>query len=238
VVGKDYGFFRTFYFNGEANVPAFYSALGISLCGFLLLLIGDLTIERQRGQSLGWKMLGYIFIFLALDEFFSIHEGLTTFSRNMIGGTSVAGGYLNYAWVIPYFILFGGVFLLLTKFFLKLPNATKIQFFVSCLVFLSGAIGMELIGGRHELFYGTDNLNYFLLVTLEELLEMIGIIIFIYGLSSYYVTHTKNNILKVNLTLRPDMQLQSKADILTQNSAKTEISQQPTIVNSPTPLGT
>lgn len=236
VIGKNYGFIRTFYFNGEANVPAFYSTLAILLSGLLLLSIGNLKSECKRGQSLSWKILGYIFIFLALDEFLSIHEGLTTISRNMIGGNSVGGGYLNYAWVIPYCILFGGIFVILTKFFLRLPNTTKIQFFVSAFIFLSGAVGLELIGGRHETLYGTDNLSYSLLVTLEEFLEMAGIIIFIYALTSFYVTYAENNILKVNLTLSPDMQ--SKADTIMQNQAKTEmeIAQQDIIISSPVPL--
>jgi len=45
---------------------------------------------------------------------------------------------------------------------------------------------MEMLGGRHYELFGGDNAAYTMLfVTLEESLEMIGIVVFVYALLSY-----------------------------------------------------
>jgi hypothetical protein len=60
-----------------------------------------------------------------------------------------------------------------------------ILFFVSGSLFVLGAIGFELIGGQHADMYGTNNITYEIITTCEELLEMLGIALFIYTLLSF-----------------------------------------------------
>ena len=45
-----------------------------------------------------------------------------------------------------------------------------------------GAIGVELIGGRYLELHGVENLTYAMITTVEESLEMAGVIIFIWAL--------------------------------------------------------
>ena len=49
----------------------------------------------------------------------------------------------------------------------------------SAVVFLSGAIGMEMIGGSVAEVAGIDNLRYRLLATAEESLEFAGLLLFL-----------------------------------------------------------
>ena len=44
---------------------------------------------------------------------------------------------------------------------------------------------MELIGGNYAEIYGRDNLIYIALTTIEESLEMLGVIVFIWALLEY-----------------------------------------------------
>ena len=52
-------------------------------------------------------------------------------------------------------------------------------------MYIAGVIGMELVGGRYAKLYGTLNFTYSMLATVEESLEMAGLIVFIWGLLLY-----------------------------------------------------
>jgi hypothetical protein len=71
------------------------------------------------------------------------------------------------------------------KFLLHLPAKTRWRFVVAATLYLGGAIGMELIGGRYADLHGMENLAYSMTATVEESLEMAGVIVFIYTLLNY-----------------------------------------------------
>ncbi len=52
-------------------------------------------------------------------------------------------------------------------------------------IYLSGCIGCELIGGSYAERHGVENLIFGAIITIEESLEMLGIIIGIWGLMTY-----------------------------------------------------
>ena len=49
--------------------------------------------------------------------------------------------------------------------------------------------GVELIGGRFAELYGPHNLTYSMIVTVEESLEMAGVILFLWALLVYMTEH-------------------------------------------------
>jgi hypothetical protein len=191
------GFIQGFYFDTEANIPSLYSAVAIVFCSVLLWLIGSLASEKAKKRSSYWKFLSLIFILLAMDEFGSLHEFMIQPLRGMMDRTSFDSDYLYFAWFIPYMVLLLLLGLVFLKFFVKLPSGTRWLFIVGGVVFLSGAVGMEMVGGKYWAAQGwavdgSDNvdLTYALIITLEELLEMLGIVIFIYALTKYYLKET------------------------------------------------
>jgi hypothetical protein len=201
VLGKNFQFIRTFYFNTESNIPSLYSSLAIIACAVVLFQISSLRGEVDKRRHFHWKIMGYVFIFLGVDEFISIHESLTGVTRRAIGD---GAGYLHYAWVLPYMIVFSVVFVYMARFFLRLPAWLKLQFVLAGSVFVAGAVGVEMICGKYEVVNGTTNtLTYALLATAEELLEMMGIIIFIHGLLRYYVENVTGNFMKVSFEMHP-----------------------------------
>jgi hypothetical protein len=191
------GFIHGFYFDTEANLPSFYSAVAIVFCSVLLWLIGCLPLEKTKRHSFYWKFLAMIFILLAMDEFGSLHEFMIQPVRGMMDRTSFDSDYLYFAWFIPYVVLLLLLGLVFLKFFVKLPFATRWLFVLGGAVFLSGAVGMEMVGGKYWAAQGwaidgsdSVDLRYALITTLEELLEMLGIVIFIYALTRYYLKET------------------------------------------------
>jgi hypothetical protein len=202
VLNQDYGFTRTFYFNTEANIPSFYSALSMVMSSVILFFIGNLEMRIDKTQARCWKLLGYVFLFLSIDEFISIHENLTGMTRNIVGD---GGGYFYYAWVIPYVVVFGIIFVYLIRFFFRLPVRLRVQFAIAGTIFLTGAVAMEVIGGRYAFHNGTANLNYALLVTGEELLEMLGIIVFNYSLLKYFIKELINHQMNFNIEIVADV---------------------------------
>ena len=58
---------------------------------------------------------------------------------------------------------------------------------------------MEMVGGYYLTFYGKHNITYAILMTIEEFLEMLGIVVFIYALLSYMSSYMKGVSLRFNI---------------------------------------
>ncbi|MBO3116498.1 hypothetical protein J4050_07050 [Winogradskyella sp. DF17] len=125
--------------------------------------------------------MGLFFYFLAVDEILRIHEHLNVPMRNLFD----TSGVFYFAWVIPYSIIILLLGIYFYKFLLSLPVRTKVLFGLSLVVFVSGAIGIELLEGQQAEDYGMDNTTFFILYTIEESLEMIGSSIFCFALLDY-----------------------------------------------------
>jgi hypothetical protein len=71
-------------------------------------------------------------------------------------------------------------------FLAALPAPTRGLFIVAGAVYVGGAVGMELVEGYVvEDYHGTENLAFIVASTVEEGLEMVGIVIFIRALMGY-----------------------------------------------------
>jgi len=60
-----------------------------------------------------------------------------------------------------------------------------LHFIMAGVIFLTGALGVEMLGAREADVYGYDTVIYGFLYSLEEMLEMLGVVLFIYALLSY-----------------------------------------------------
>ncbi|WP_238178428.1 hypothetical protein [Calothrix sp. 336/3] len=85
-----------------------------------------------------------------------------------------------------------------SKFIINLPRKTRSNFLVAGLIYLSGAIGCELIGG-YILDSRMRGIFYLIIITLEESLEMLGIAVFIYGLLSHISYCTSGTMLTIKV---------------------------------------
>lgn len=172
------GFVPLFYLDGEANIPTWYSAFVLLAAASLLALISLHSRSCEDPNSRYWGGMAALFAFLSLDEVAQIHEYPIEPIREALNGV----GYLYYAWVIPAGILTAAVALLLWRFVMDLPRRTRNLFILAAAIFVGGALGVEMISGNHIYHYGDGNLGYVLIITIEESMEMVGVVIFIHAL--------------------------------------------------------
>jgi hypothetical protein len=120
---------------------------------------------------------------MAFDEAFQFHERLNIPVGTLLGDGSL--GVFYFPWTIPGIALVSVLGLYFLRFLLHLPAATGLSFLMAATLYLGGAIGVELIGSRHAELYGYENWTYTMIATLEESLEMAGLIVFIWALLKY-----------------------------------------------------
>ena len=182
--------------DGEHNLPALFSTLLLLIASALLLLVARLARDGRRGDVSRWLILSAGFFLMGLDESLSLHERLIDPMRSLLGGGQL--GIFFFAWVVPAIVLAGAVGLFFLPFVFRLPRRTAIAFVVSGALYLGGALGVELIEGWWREGHGHTNVMYHVLVTLEECLEMTGVIYFIHAL----LTHVATSFGDVQLRMR------------------------------------
>jgi hypothetical protein len=176
---------QLFWVDSEANLPSLYAFATLLSSAALLMVIARL--ERRAGSrySTHWKTMALIFIYLAFDEGASIHERTVEPVRWLLQKTPVPSS--EFLEVGPAWIVLGGLFVLVfalsyLKFLLHLPARVRNLMILSGLIFVTGALGFEILSHGHAVVHGQENALYAMLATIEESLEMLGIALFIYTL--------------------------------------------------------
>lgn len=183
-VSKFGKFARWMNFNREVNFPSLFSAGILFVSCILLAIIGMFSKDSKR-PFLGWFGLSLVFYFLAIDEAISIHEMFNKFARNNFG----IGGVFYYGWIIPYGVVLLVLVGIYVPFLRMLPMDIALLFIFSGLIFVLGAVGFEMLGGRYKDLYSEETNMYIIYFTIEEFLEMCGISLFIYSLLTYISDH-------------------------------------------------
>lgn len=191
-VGSDYARWlyhavRLFSVDYEGNIPTWYSSILLLACASLMALIAAIPHKMEVITARLWTGLAIIFVLLSLDEAAAIHDRMSVPIREWLDVT----GYLSFAWVIP-----GSAFLLIfllvyLRFWWRLPRPIRNAFLLAGALYVGGALGFEAISANQVYIEGETSLTYFLIATVEELLEMWGIIALLYGLLAALVSGTK-----------------------------------------------
>lgn len=178
-------FYKLFALDIEQNLPTWYSTILLNVSGLLCLIIFLVDREVDRAISIWWFLIGITFIVLSADEAAGFHEPIALYLRKY--HPDHFKGIFRGGWIFPYLAVILVIFpFLLKQFLLKVPR--KIAFFMiaSGILFLTGAVGGEMIGGfvwdekgkRYDFWYQHA-------VIFEEILEMLGVSLFIVTLSIY-----------------------------------------------------
>lgn len=183
--GHDYvfGLIKLFHLDEEWNIPATFSALLLLSAASLLTFIAVHERRNGSGDVARWAVLAIGFAYMAIDEFGHIHEQLILPGRRLLGDRTL--GVFYYAWVIPALAIVLVLAAYFLGFVLRLPARTRFAFILAAVLYVGGALGFEMFEGRLDELYGERNLAYMALVTVEEGLEMAGVIVFIDALLRY-----------------------------------------------------
>jgi hypothetical protein len=177
-------FVELFDMDVESSVPSIFSVL-LLFCSFLLLLIISLLKMKERGTHLaGWFILALGFLTMTFDEGASIHEKLMRPINQLLMYEDIPSVFY-FTWVIPAILLIALLALVYIKFIIDLPGKTRWSFLLSAAIYLGGAVGAELVSGYYAGKFGTDNLGFNLMAAGEEIMEMSGLILFMWALLTY-----------------------------------------------------
>lgn len=203
---KAEAFVTLFDMDLEANLPTFYNCFLFFVCGGLFLFQARLPGQTQR---YGWLVMTGAMLFLGVDEGSQIHEKFMLVTLRLMNHGQQAGGdmgWLYYAWVIPYGAAAALLVMVLTRWLISLAPELRWWLMVGGAVYLTGAVFMEMYSGKLAL--GVDpsgltaeqleyipceiypvncchqylSLPYIAAYTLEETMEMTGLIITAYAL--------------------------------------------------------
>lgn len=175
-----------FNLDNEYNFPTLYASLTLFFCSFLLLLIN--SVKKEIKFSKHWFVLGIIFLLIATDEILVLHEQLSGPINSILKTNKI----LTFSWVIPGIIFLIIFIISYIKFLIDLPTKYRNLFIFSGAIYVFGAVGMEIIGSQIFSNYGSQNLFYALITNLEEVLEMLGVLLFIFTLLSYIKDYISN----------------------------------------------
>lgn len=183
---KIFEFFSDIFNVGtERNIPTLFSVLLLWTAAFLCALITFIKKETKERYMIQWGLLALIFLLLGWDEGVQLHDALTnTVLANNL--SAMAGikkqGVFAFNWVV---VAIPAVFLL-GLFYLKFMGSFVLKqkqvLVISAITYVMGALGMEMISAWISDTMGENTLIYILTSTSEDLLEMSGVVIFIYFL--------------------------------------------------------
>jgi len=169
--------FSLFFLDGEGNVPAIFSTWLFLLNAVLFLIVWKAACLSGDSHKI-WLFLSSVFVFLAFDESISIHERLINPLRQALGAT----GIFYYAWIIPYGIGVGLVSIFAIPVFWRMQKRIRFWFGLSAATYLVATIGLEMISGKYLVMMNEQkDIVWIFMVTLEESLEMVGLIILVYA---------------------------------------------------------
>lgn len=195
-LGRDHqlGLFRLFNLSEEGNVPTWFAATTLLLSASLFATIWRSARATGDRYARHWGFLALIFLFIAIDEAASIHELFILPVRELLA----AEGALYFAWVVPYGIAVIAFALVYARFLLAIPRRTAVGLAAAALVFVSGALGMEMVSPWVYDWTGDVSLPMFMLLLVEETLEMLGVAILVHAL----LDHLARSDARVELRFR------------------------------------
>lgn len=187
--GNDYLFGLTplFDLDAEGNLPTFYSTVLLLACAALLAIVAGHARRHGDADATRWAVLAAGFLFMAIDEFAKVHELLDAPVQSLLG--EAAHGWLLYAWVLPYALAVLALGAWYLPFLLRLPPDTRLRFCIAGAIYVGAALGIEFLEGMQAEAHGEDSLGYALLTTVQEVLEMTGLILFVDALLRHVAAH-------------------------------------------------
>lgn len=155
----------------EESIPTWFSSSLLLLASFAVSLVFFLKRMVRDTHQFYWMLLSMGFLFMSIDEVAGFHETVNSIT--------------TYSWAIPGLLLSIVLLAGFARFLVSLPRPTAFRFIVSGLVFVGGAVGVELWTEPYLHNDNLDSLAYNLWTAVEEGMEMGGVIYFLHALNQY-----------------------------------------------------
>jgi hypothetical protein len=210
------GIVKLFDLDGEVNIPEMYQTLGLVACAVLLFAIA--AHERATGSPLRryWIVLAWMFLFLSVDSGCSIHNNFHVYTAHS-AAQEKKQGIFYFSWTLAYGLIMVPVGLWYLGFLFKLPRKTAIHIFVAGVIYVGGAMGMEMVFGSYLAHGGMKGSHYQLIfTTIEETMETVGTLLFIQVLLKHMVN------LRIAFSILPTPDAAARSATMTAPTQATE----------------
>lgn len=175
------GFARLFYFDTRGSLSHYFISILLLTSSLLLYLIA-MSHKSEGGRHwIHWSILSFVFLSMSLDKLLRVRE----IPIHMFWKAFAKTGLSYPIWIffkVTLFMLFVTVFL---RFFLRLPSRVRLLVFVAAFLFVAGGIGVDNLSSYLHFNKNISDLSYSVMSTVEESMEMLGIIVFIHALLGY-----------------------------------------------------
>ena len=170
----------TFSLSYEDNVPTWYSSCLLFACAVTLACIWLRPPSERHGHGFFWGLLCLGFFYISLDESASYHEQMSLWFHS-------TRGVFYYGWVIPMGGIVLALGLLFIKFLVALPKKYRWRFFTAGVIYVGGALIMELpLGWWVDKSGDEGNIGYALIDWVQETMEILGATLFLIALLRYF----------------------------------------------------
>lgn len=187
VLGFDHarGLVPLFDFNLESNAPTWFSSALLLVAGIVALLVAN----RSAKHRWHWAAMGLVALLLSFDESAQVHELVSAMLRSDL---SVEG---DFSWTIVAIVsglpvLLGAA--LFYGFIRSIPRETAAGLLAAGAVYVAGVVGVDTVAALAHAQSGgwvlVTALN-----TVEELLEMLGVIMLIHVLLTHLLLRTRTS---------------------------------------------
>jgi hypothetical protein len=163
--------------NAEGNLPTWYSVVLLAACAAATCGIAQMhRVAGRRATATPWYALAALVAIMSLDEMTSLHEASGRVLRRY-AEVPVLG---KYAWILPgtvAAVLVGWVLVVAVR---SMTAPARRALALAGALFVGAALGMEVL----EALLLNDGRNYLgrsmhLLTGVQELLEMLGAVLFL-----------------------------------------------------------
>lgn len=180
---------------------------GLSLPGwfgailFLIMVPPLIVLARKahgsgdRADARAWTCLALLVTVFSVDEVTSFH----VFASLLID-VQILGFHGGYNWVVFGMVAVVALVVIFGRFIVRLPEPLRFRFVLGSLLFFGGAVGIEMINAHTASTVGDANYRYLLLTSVEEAVEMVGVLVIIYGL----LEHVREEVGTVVIRFGPE----------------------------------
>ncbi|UYN82590.1 MAG: hypothetical protein KIT89_07435 [Microcella sp.] len=177
--------FRFFDVDEELSIPTWFSQMLLLLVAVFSVIAAKLQGDVNPMHSRAWGFLAIIFLFASIDEGVGFHEMLVGPLWVLLG---IDDARFTLVWIFPALLVVVAVVLLLSRFLLTLDGPVRRLIIGGGVVFLTGAVAIEVLAVAMRLMGEELRLLWrrigFIGTGLEELLEMLGAIIILWGVAT------------------------------------------------------
>lgn len=185
-----------FDLDDEASIPTWVSQFMLSFAAILAFVVARMSEGKRR---LTWYFVSLIVILASMDEVARLHElAVQSIHVKYYGGAGTT--VIQNAWLIILPFVLAVTALVMFVLAKALPKRTLKILIIAGLIYLVGALGVEIISSGMN----PNSWTYTTLITaLEEGLELIGTALLVFCIADYMNTkHQKQT--KELLTLLPN----------------------------------